>query len=131
MLPKAVVVHVSAVVELLLGTDQGNSVHGRLRGTRPHAPAQIDAEVLSCLARLSGSPGLPAAVADQAVARLAVMPLVRHETADLLPAAWAQRAALGPADMLYVALADRLHAPLVTTDPRLADTYPRAEVIAR
>lgn len=128
MLPEPVVVHASALVELLVGTGRGQSVHGRLRGARAHAPAQIDSEVLACLARLDA---LPVAAAEQIVVRLASMPLLRHPTSALTTVAWARRRPLGPADMLYVALAEQLDAPLVATDLRLAEAYPRAEIVTR
>lgn len=131
MIPEIVVVHVSALVELLVGTDNASSAHGRLRGTRPHAPAHVDAEVLVCLDRLVATVGLPAAVADDAARRLAAMPLVRHPLADLVPAAWAARSASGAGDAFYVALAERLGAPLVATDARLKLTCANAEIIAR
>lgn len=130
MLAEAAVVHVSALVELLISTENGAWVHGRLRGCRPHAPAHIDAEALACLDRLVRTAGLPSAVADDAVRRLAVMPLVRHPLAELAPAAWADRAAAG-GDAWYVVLADRLGAPLVTTDARLAAASPNVEVVGR
>ena len=131
MLPELAVVHVSALVELLVGTENGSWVHGRLRGCRPHAPAHIDAEILACLDRLVTTAGLPSAIADDAVRRLAAMPLVRHPLADLVLTGWAGRAATGSSDALYVGLSDRLGAPLVTTDPRLTTASPNVEVVGR
>lgn len=131
MLPENAVVHVSALVELLVGTENASWIHGRLRGCRPHAPAQVDAEVLACLDRLTVTAGLPVAIADDVVARLVAMPLVRHPLADLALTAWAERVTTGTGDALYVALADRLGAPLVTTDARLAPESPNVEVIGR
>jgi predicted nucleic acid-binding protein len=130
MLPEIVVVHVSALVEILVGTSNAPSIRGRLRGTRAHAPAHVDAEVLACLEGLVATAGLPATVADDAVKRLAAMPLVRHPLVDLVPFAWAGCEASGAADALYLALADRLGAPLVATDGRLATAYPNAEIVA-
>ena len=136
MLPEDVTVHVSALVELLVGTDNASWVHGRLRGCRPHAPAQVDAEVMACLERLVATAGLPQAIADDAVRRLVAMPLVRHPLAELVPAAWAgcsaaERSASRTGDALYVALADRLGAPLVTTDARLVPESRNVEVVGR
>ena len=124
MVPEVAVVHVSALVELLVGTENGSWVHGRLRGCRPHAPAHIDAEILACLDRLVTTADLPARVADDAVRRLAAMPLVRHPLADLVLTGWAGRTPSGSGDALYVGLAERLAAPLVTTDPRIAQASP-------
>jgi predicted nucleic acid-binding protein len=128
MLPENVVLHVSGLVELLLHTRPGASVAGRIRSSRPHAPAQIDADVLACLARLVDNGKLPPHVADDAVRRLATMPLVRHSVPHLLSTVWTDRTALGPGDQLYVELARSLNAPLVGTDPRLADAYRKVEL---
>ena len=136
MLPEVVVVHASALVELLVDTENASWVHGRLRGCRPHAPAHVDAEVLACLDRLVATAGLPPTIADDAVRRFAAMPLVRHPLAELVPAAWAgcsaaERSASRTGDALYVVLAERLGAPLVTTDARLAPASRVVEVIGR
>lgn len=131
MLPEKVVVHASALVELLVGTENASWVHGRLRGCRPHAPAQVDAEVMACLDRLTATAGLPPKIADDAVRRLVAMPLVRHPLAELVPTAWATRSASGTGAALYVALAERLGAPLVTTDARMAPESRSVEVVGR
>jgi len=131
MLAENVVLHVSALVELLVGTDNDSWVRGRLRGCRAHTPADVDAAVLICLERLTATAALPPAVADDAVRRLATMPLARHPVADLAATAWAARVGSGVADAVYLALADRLGAPLVATDPRLARSGANVEIVGR
>lgn len=48
---ETVVVDASALVDLLLGNELGLVVAQRLRDTRMHVPAHVDAEVLSALGR--------------------------------------------------------------------------------
>lgn len=50
--PETVVVDASMLVDLLAETDYAAAVTARLRGTALHAPALLDAEVLSALGRL-------------------------------------------------------------------------------
>lgn len=49
---EALVIDASALLEALLGTELGWAVRARLRGGDLHAPAHLDAEVLSALGRL-------------------------------------------------------------------------------
>ncbi len=65
-LTDAVVIDASAVVETLLGTAAGVVLRARLRGCELHAPAHLDAEVLSAFCQL-------------------------HRAAELDTAAWARR----------------------------------------
>jgi predicted nucleic acid-binding protein len=55
-----------------------------------------------------------------ALVALARMRLERHRLTGLLGRAWELRHVLTPYDACYVALAERIGRPLVTTDPRLA-----------
>jgi len=51
------------------------------------------------------------------------LPLERHEAAALLPRIWQLRQTLTPYDASYVALAEALDSPLLTTDARLARAH--------
>jgi len=125
------VVDASAMVEALLGTDVGIAVRGRMRGCELHAPAHLDAEVLSALGRLHRGGELPAATAAAALHELTVAPVRRHPLADLLSGAWEARERLRLVDALYVELADLL-GPIVllTTDARLARECRLARLVA-
>lgn len=124
-----VVVDASTIVDLLAGTKLAAAVRTRLDGAHWHAPAHLDAEVISALGRLARAGRL----ADDAVAArlplLASMPVERHLLPSLLAGAWDRRADVRLVDALYVELADQLNAPLVTTDQRLGRTTPLAEVV--
>lgn len=124
-----VVVDASALVDLLLGNDLGAAVQARLAGHALHAPAHVDAEVLSALGRLHRAGALEADGVEAMLTRLAAAPIERHPVAGLLTGAWSRRHQLRLADGLYVELAAGRSVPLVTTDGRL-DPVPVAEVVA-
>lgn len=124
-----VVVDASAVVDLLSGAASAGAVRDRLRGTVLHAPAHLDAEVLSALGRMWRAGELTVTRVDAGLERFAAMPVTRSPLADLLAGAWARRDSLRLVDALYVELAGRLNSPLLTLDRRLARATSVAEVI--
>ncbi|MDA8062961.1 MAG: type II toxin-antitoxin system VapC family toxin [Actinomycetota bacterium] len=123
------VVDASALVDLLLDNDLGRAVRRRIAGHALHAPAHIDAEVLSALGRLHRSGELSAVIVETKLRELATAPIERHPVHDLLRGAWARRHELRLVDAVYVELAVSRGEPLVTTDRRLRDA-PSAEVVA-
>jgi predicted nucleic acid-binding protein len=125
---ETVVVDAAALVDVLAGTPHRPAVRARLEATAWHAPAHLDAEILSALGRLRADHVAPDAVGEQ-LALLASMPVQRHLLPPLLAGAWVRRHDLRLVDALYVELADQLHAPLITTDRRLARATPLAEAI--
>lgn len=128
---EALVLDASAAVEALLGTDLGVKVRGRMRGHRLHAPAHLDAEVLSALGRLHRAGELPSSGVAKALGELATAPIRRHPLASLLSGAWERRENQRLVDALYTELAASLDsAPLLTTDARLARSEDRVELIA-
>lgn len=125
-----VVVDASALVEALIGTPLGAAVRSRMRGCELHAPAHLDAEVLSALGRLHRAGDLDPGSVSTSLDQLAVAPIARHRLAGLLAGAWAARDRLRLVDALYVELSNTLAAVLVTTDERLARAHDAAELIA-
>ncbi|TMK39813.1 MAG: PIN domain-containing protein [Actinobacteria bacterium] len=124
------VVDASAMVEALLGTKLGIQVRARMRGRELHAPAHLDAEVLSAFGRLHRAGDLAAAAAQAALRELADAPIRRHALADLLSDAWCAREQFRLVDALYVELARSLGSiALLTTDARLANQCEVAELI--
>jgi predicted nucleic acid-binding protein len=118
-------------VEALLGTDLGVRVRKRMRGHLLHAPAHLDAEVLSALGRLHRAGDLDEPAVAAALDELSAAPIRRHPLASLLSGAWARRDQQRLVDALYVELAVSLaSARLLTTDARLARSHDRAELIA-
>lgn len=81
------------------------------------APAHLDAEVLSALARLARAGQLSRP--QERVESLAAFGAKRWPLRPLVPPAWAYLERIAARDALYVALAASLDAILVTTDGRL------------
>jgi len=128
-LPESVL-DASAIVEALIGTDVGVAVRARMHGRILHAPAHLDAEVLSALGRLHRADELPANTVVEMLEELADAPIRRHPLAPLLTGAWNRRAELRLVDAIYVELAAALgRLPLISTDGRLARASALVELI--
>jgi len=123
-----VVTDASALVDLLLGNDLGIAVQPRISGHALHAPAHVDAEVLSALGRLQRAGTIEADGVETMLYHLADAPIQRHPVTTLLLGAWGRRHQLRLADALYVELAIALGLPLVTTDGRL-HPVPVADIV--
>lgn len=122
------VVDASALVDLLLDNDLGGAVRHRVVGHVLHAPAHVDAEVLSALGRLHRAGELEAVSVESKLHALNAAPIQRHPVNELLEGTWARRHQLRLADAVYVELAVSRDVPLVTTDRRL-HAAPAAEVV--
>jgi predicted nucleic acid-binding protein len=129
--PETVVVDASAAVEALIGTPLGGAVRKRMRGCELHAPAHLDAEVLSALGRLHRAGDLSAGNVTAALTELAAAPIAWHALAGLLAGAWGARERLRLVDALYVELSSSLGAALLTTDGRLANESAATELVRR
>ena len=129
MADEHVVLDASALVDLVLAHPIGAAVGARIEGRVLHAPAHLDAEVLSALGRLLRAGALTARAVSRQIDLVAAAPIDRHPLAEMLRGAWMRRAQLRLADALYVELAVRLGLPLVTTDAALGRATSVAEVI--
>ncbi len=116
----SVVIDASALVVLLLRLPGAAAVERELARDDVVAPAHIDAEVLSALARLCRHDAVDAPRAEQAIVALRRARITRMALAPLLEGAWARRQNVSADDALYVALATRLGCGLLTADRRLA-----------
>lgn len=125
---EAVVVDASALVDLLQREHVGDAVRRSLRGRALHAPAHVDAEILSAFGRKWSAGDLNDVQVADRLNQASRTPLARHPLQPLLVGAWARRENVRLVDALYVELADRLDVPLVTTDRRLARATSRAQV---
>jgi predicted nucleic acid-binding protein len=128
-MPERLVVDASALVDLAAGAGRSPAIIDRLRGAGLHAPAHLDAEVLSALGRLQRAGHLSPRQVATRLAWLAAAPIERHPLAPLLAGAWRRRHRLRLADALYAELAEGLGATMVTTDAHLAAAVPGAEVM--
>lgn len=129
-----IVVDASAMVELLLDTEIGRRVDARVFGAEGrHAPHLLDVEVAQVLRRFVLARQVSEARAREALADLAVFPIVRHGHASLVVRMFDLRANLTAYDAAYVALAEALDATLITCDGRAASAPGNAahiEVVA-
>jgi predicted nucleic acid-binding protein len=127
--PVTLVVDAAALVDLLLRSEVGGAVEARLQDASLHAPAHVDAEILSALGRLHRSGVLSARLVTQRLEAAAEAPIERHPLPELLQGAWGRHERIRLANALYVELAERLEAPLITTDTALARSTHIAEAV--
>jgi predicted nucleic acid-binding protein len=117
-----IVLDASVVVELLLVTPLGKHLAERFRSPERslHAPHLLDIEVTQAVRRYVLAGAIPVERGHLALEHLAQLDLERYPHTPLLPRIWALRQNLTAYDATYVALAEVLEAPLLTTDARLA-----------
>jgi predicted nucleic acid-binding protein len=117
-----IVVDASAALEVLLRTPRAGAVEARLfaPGERLNAPHLVDLEIAQVLRRHVAADQMTVARADAALDVWRAFPLDRWPHEGLLGRVWALRETLTAYDAAYVALAEALGAPLVTTDGKLA-----------
>lgn len=114
------VVDASAVVDLLL------RLHGHERlaesissYSRVAAPELLPTEVLSCLRRWARSGSIEISRAEEALADLDALPIKHYRHSALQKRVWELGDRFTAYDATYVALAEALEAPLLTTDTKL------------
>jgi len=110
------VVDASVAVEFLLRTPLGLALQPRLLQSDLLAPDLIDVEVLAVLRRALLQGRLEARRAEEAIDDLAAWPLRRVASVSLLQAAWSFRENVTAYDAVYIAVAARFDAPLLTAD---------------
>ena len=116
-----IVLDASALVEVVLGLQHRDWVLGHLEDGDVRAPPHQMVEVASALGRLERSGAVGAGDAARALDDAVALPQrVQALTPALVRRAWTLRSSLRLADAVYVALAERDGAVLVTTDGRLA-----------
>lgn len=125
-----VVIDASAMVELLIGGPRYGKVAGRVRSCELHAPAHLDAEVLSALGRLHRGGVLGDDDVTDALDALRSAPIERHHAMPTLARAWQWRHRLRLTDALYAELAEQMGYVLVTCDRGLASAASHAELIS-
>jgi len=118
-----IVLDASAVLDLLLVTDKGREVAERIAAPEEtlHAPHLIDLEVAQVLRRYAARRQLDAVRASQALEDLRDLDLNRYPHDVLLGRIWELRNNASAYDAAYLALAETLNAPLLTSDARLRE----------
>src|SRR2546430_16973309 len=126
-----IVLDASATVDWLLQTPAGQHIERRMYSAREslHAPHLLDLEVAQVLRRLVREGTVPANRADEAVRDLLDLRLTRYPHFMLLPRVWLLRHNFSAYDAAYVGLAEKLGAPLITRDGRLAAAPGHAAII--
>lgn len=111
----------SALVDLIVRTPFAPGVAEVVRGTGTlQVPHVCDAEVASGLRKLLLTGRISEDLADTATGDYASLPIARHQQIGLIPRVLELRSNMSAYDALYVALAEKLDARLLTTDARLA-----------
>jgi predicted nucleic acid-binding protein len=115
------VVDASSLYEVVTDARRADDVRARLLEDPDHAaPSAIDVEVLSVIRRDHLIGRLDATAAAQAVEDLRDWPGERFAHRPLLERVWELRGSLRTWDAFYVALAEAMHATLITSDARLS-----------
>lgn len=117
-----IVLDASAAVDWLLQTQPGKQIEERIysRNESLHSPHLLDLEVAQTLRRLVRDADISATRADQALQDLLDLRVTRYPHYVLLPRIWQLRQNVTAYEAAYVALAEKLGAPLITRDTRLS-----------
>lgn len=126
-----IVLDASAAVEWLLQTPAGQRIEQRIysRHETLHAPHLLDLETAQVLRRLARQGVISARRADEAMSDLLDLRMTRYSHLVLLPRIWQLRHNFSAYDAAYIVLAEKLGAPLVTRDGRLASASGHAASI--
>lgn len=126
-----IVLDASAAVDWLLQTPAGQRIENRIysRNETLHTPHLLDLEVPQVLRRLVRQGVVPAKRADEAVRDLLDLRITRYPHLVLLPRIWRLRHNFSAYDAAYLVLAEKLGAPLITRDGRLASASGHAAAI--
>lgn len=118
-----IVLDASAAIEWLLQTELGQRIEERLfaPGEALHAPHLLDVEVVQVLRRFVAADRISADRGREALDDFLDLAVIRYPHDVLAARMWELRDNLTAYDACYVALAEALGAPLVTTDRRIAD----------
>jgi predicted nucleic acid-binding protein len=122
-----IVLDSSAVVDYLFAFDpNGSWVADRLaEDADVHVPHVVDVEVLGVVRRGLQNGAVTRTDGAEVLDELGLLPMRRYPHGPFLLRAWELRGHVNAADAIFIALAEALDAPLVTTDLRLARAAPR------
>jgi predicted nucleic acid-binding protein len=116
-----IVIDASVVVTALVDEGRfGDAARAALREGELQAPEVLDLEVVSAMRRLRRAGSLGETDGEFLLRMLRNLDVVRAPHLWLLARCWELRDNLTPYDASYVALAEALGCPLITTDARLS-----------
>lgn len=124
------VIDTSALLEVLVSdTADPELVRRVAHAAELHAPHLIDVELLSALRGLVRGGKLSPDRATDVRQEALSMKLIRYPLAGIADRIWALRDAMTCYDACYIALAESLDFPLVTTDARLGRSTGHAAAV--
>lgn len=117
-----IVLDASAAIDWLLRTAAGQRIEQRIYSGKDtlHTVHFLDVEFAQVLRRLVREGTLAPKRAEEALEDLAALRIARYAPVQLLQRIWRLRQNLSAYDAAYVALAEKLQAPLITRDRRIA-----------
>lgn len=117
-----IVLDTSAVVDWLLRTPAGQRIEQRIYAHQDtlHSVHLLDVEFVQVLRRLVRGGTLTAKRAEEAIEDMAALRITRYAPVLLVQRIWRLRQNLSAYGAAYVALAEKLQAPLITRDQRIA-----------
>jgi predicted nucleic acid-binding protein len=117
-----IVLDTSAAVDWLLQTPAGLRIEQRIYAHQDtlHSVHLLDVDFVQVLRRLVREGTLMPKRAEQAIEDMAALRITRYAPVLLLQRIWRLRQNLSAYDAAYVALAEKLQAPLITRDQRIA-----------
>jgi predicted nucleic acid-binding protein len=117
-----IVLDASAAIDWLLQTPAGRKIEQRIfsRKESLHAPHLLDLEVAQVLRRLARENVISGQRANQAFDDLLDLRVARYSHFILLPRVWQLRQNLSAYDAAYIALAEKLDAPVISRDTGLS-----------
>jgi predicted nucleic acid-binding protein len=118
-----IVLDASAALNLLLGDVRAPLVDARVRGQHIHAPHLIDIEIAHVLRKHALLEEVAVTRIQDALAAWLQLDVQRHPHKPFMNRIWQLRPAMTSYDAAYVALAESLRAPLITTDAKLARSH--------
>lgn len=115
------IIDASALVTAAIGSDDRSTAALAVlaRGALA-APALVRAEFTSAIRGETAAGRVDSDAAEEALGWCLDLPIRLHPAEPFLPRMWELRHNVTPYDAWYVALAEALDAPLLTTDRRLA-----------
>lgn len=117
-----IVLDTSATIEWALETRLGGRIQDRLfsGSSTLHAPCLLDLEYTQVIRRMVLAGRLSLSRGEQAIQDFQEFDIHRHPHKLLLGRIWELRENFNAYDACFVALAEALHAPLVTCDTKLS-----------
>jgi predicted nucleic acid-binding protein len=126
-----IVLDASAAIDWLLQTSDGKNIEKRIYSHKEslHAPHLIDLEVTQVLRRLGLQGVISRQRASEAIRDLLELRITRYPHLVLLSRIWQLRHNFSSYDAAYIVLAEKLGAPLITRERRLASASGHAAAI--